>query len=148
MTCFSDASRRTAFHEAGHVVVSWALGMSPKWVAMSHDGTEGRFRPLRDGIILDPAQGVALCMSGLIGAELSGVPRFSDDEGRDDEGKAIDVGRRAHPDDDIAQASLHARGDELAHAERRLTSGGGRIQTMISRKHLFTPEAMSSRTPF
>jgi len=72
--------------------------------------------PLKNGIILDPAQGMALCMSGLIGAELSGVPRFSDDEGRDDEGKAIDIGRRAHPDDDIAQASLHARGDELAHA--------------------------------
>ena len=47
-------------------------------------------------------------MSGLIGAELSGVPRFSGEASRDDEGKAIDIERRAHPDNGY-RASISSR---------------------------------------
>jgi ATP-dependent Zn protease len=69
----TEERRRTAYHEAGHAVVGWALGLavSRMWI---EDNGEGR-ATIQDARHLPLSDQVAVCFGSYAGTDLSGVPQ-------------------------------------------------------------------------
>ena len=103
---------RDAYHEAGHAVVGWALGLSIGRVWLKEDG--GGSAEVETCAHLSPVDQTAICFGGWAGAELSGVAETHDLENLSDEGCALNIGAEVFPDDDEAQAILRQQGIQRA----------------------------------
>jgi hypothetical protein len=102
------ARRRTAFHEAGHAVVGWALGLKVGDLRLEDDYNGKALIQLADH--LPPVDQVAVCMGGRCGADLSGVARIQDHEMIGDEANVIIIAKREFPDDQEAWADFREQG--------------------------------------
>ncbi len=103
--------RRAAFHEAGHVVVAWALGLEVKWARLLPETEDAAGEVNRQaGDHLPPEDQIAVLMGGFWGAEMSGVPQINPAEFQRDEVQTLNVMLRTYPEGDVAQEELRARG--------------------------------------
>ncbi len=106
--------RRTAFHEAGHAVVAWVLGVHVLRVQM-----EGDFKGhvgTGPADHLGPIDQVAIAMAGWYGAEQSGVKQLNEDELLGDQAVALGITGRYFPDDDAAGDTCFHAGCDRAEA--------------------------------
>ncbi|ANY78440.1 hypothetical protein BB934_09535 [Microvirga ossetica] len=103
------ARRRTAFHEAGHAVVGWALGLEVGWVRIIDDSNGKADVAIPDDLSL--VDQIAVAMGGEYGAECSGVEVIHDVETLGDEIRVFNLTQRAFPEDE-------AFGDTLRRAGR------------------------------
>jgi hypothetical protein len=108
-----QARRRTAFHEAGHAVVGWALGLHVGWVRIEDDYNGKADIGICDH--LPPVDQIAVAMGGWYGATLSGVEPLHDDETLGDHAHALNVTNAASPDDEEAGDAVYQEGCERAH---------------------------------
>src|SRR3954468_8202717 len=103
------ARRRTAFHEAGHAIVAWALGLKVGWVRL-FDDHNGEAQVDVDEDLLPFVDQVALAMGGWYGSNMSGVELMHDNETREDQAKVLKITYRAFPDDPDARDVLYIDG--------------------------------------
>jgi Peptidase M50B-like len=111
-----QARRRTAFHEAGHAVVAWALGRSVTGLRLlsEQDGEAA----VEDAGMLPLVKQIAISMGGWYGAERSGVERLHDSDLQGDHAVSLSLTRSTFPyDRDGAFGdALHRAGCDLAEA--------------------------------
>ena len=110
------ARRRAAFHEAGHAVVAWALGLEVGWVRLlpETENSAGKIdRQTADH--LPPEDQIAVLMGSWCSTRMCDVPQIYPAEFDMDEVQTYIVMRRTYPDDDEAQEDLRGRG--IARAE-------------------------------
>lgn len=103
--------RRAAFHEAGHAVVAWALGLEVRWVRLlpeTEDSAGKIDRQTADH--LPPEDQIAVLMGSWWSTEMCDVPQVYPAEFEMDEVQTYIVMRRTFPDDDEAQEDLRERG--------------------------------------
>jgi hypothetical protein len=103
-----NCPRRVAFHEAGHVVVGWALGLEIGGTRIRPDGTGGADIAASDSLPL--VDRVAIYMAGIVAAEMSGVEAVHEKEIWGDMGEVVSIGSREHPGDESAQLALMRAG--------------------------------------
>jgi hypothetical protein len=96
------------FHEAGHVVVGWALGLEIGGTRIRPDGTGGADIAASDSLPL--VDRVAIYMAGIVAAEMSGVEAVHEKEIWGDMGEVVSIGSREHPGDESAQLALMRAG--------------------------------------
>jgi hypothetical protein len=99
---------RAAFHDAGHAVVGYLHGAKVDCIRIDH--AEVRTTLTYDDELMPAIDQVALCRAGVHGGALSGVTGNLD-ENRNDEGTALHITMRAHPDDPAAGDALWREGD-------------------------------------
>jgi ATP-dependent Zn protease len=105
------ARRRAAFHEAGHAIVAWALGLEVGWVRLlpETENSAGKIdRQTADH--LPPEDQIAVLMGSWWSTRMCDVPQLYPAEFEMDEVQTFIVVRRTHPDDDDAQEDLRDRG--------------------------------------
>jgi ATP-dependent Zn protease len=92
-----------AVHEAGHVVVAWALGLKTRKMAVGIGGDDAAGEAqIEDGPHLPLVDQIAICSAGadaqrMLGAPTNGIAAFSDmvriknliDDRAEDEGEAL-----------------------------------------------------------
>jgi hypothetical protein len=108
------ACRRTAFHEAGHAVVGWALGVEVVRVWLE-DASTGR---VGTGPVdhLRAVDQIAIIMAGRAGAALSGIEELHDSELQGDNAQSLQLTKRLFPDDADFGEILHRAGCDRAEA--------------------------------
>jgi hypothetical protein len=106
-----QARRRVAFHEAGHAVIAWALGLEVGWVRLLPDTDNSAGKIDRQTANHLPSEDqIAVLVGGWCGAEISGVPQLYPAEFDTDLAQIFGVMFRSYPDDDAAQDALRERG--------------------------------------
>jgi hypothetical protein len=108
------ARKRTAFHEAGHTVVGWALGLKVGRVCILDDLSGRADVDIPDDLVL--VDRIAIAMGGWYGAELSGVENINDEETLGDETHVLALTMEAFPDDEAFQDALRRGGCDRAAA--------------------------------
>lgn len=110
---------RDAYHEVGHAIVAFALGLEVAWLRLLPNDR------IRAGEVIHqepehllPEEQVALAMAGWSGVQMSGVPQTRKGEFDRDLAQMWNVLFREHPDDDAAQDELEDRG--IAKAQKIL----------------------------
>ena len=101
-----NCPRRVAFHEAGHVVVGWALGLEIGGTRIRPDGTGGADIAASDSLPL--VDRVAIYMAGIVAAEMSGVEAVHEKEIWGDMGEVVSIGSREHPGDEFGPTGADA----------------------------------------
>jgi len=134
------ARRRTAYHEAGHAVVGWALGLHIGWVRIEDDYNGKADIGISDH--LPPADQVAIAMGGWYGAALSGVEPLHDDETLGDHAYALNVTSAACPDDDEASEIVYREGSDRAQA---LVAGHAELVAQIADELLRRGEILEGK---
>ena len=117
------ARRRTAFHEAGHAVVGWALGLEVGWVRIIDDSNGKADVAIPDDLSL--VDKIAVAMGGEYGAERSGVEVLHDVETLGDEAHVLNLTQQAFPEDEAFGDALRRAG--RARAERLVASNVGMV---------------------
>src|SRR3712207_3502612 len=106
------ARRRTAYHEAGHAVVGWALGLKVGWVRIIDDSNGKADVAIPDDLSL--VDQIAVAMGGEYGAECSGVEVLHDVETLGDEAHVLNLTQQAFPDDEAFGDALRRAGRDRA----------------------------------
>jgi hypothetical protein len=111
-----QARRRTAFHEAGHAVVAWALGRSVTGLCLLSDQDGGAI--VEEVGSLPLVKQIAIAMGGWYGAERSGVERLHASDLQGDHAFSLSLTRSTFPYDSDGGFSdaLHRAGCDLAEA--------------------------------
>jgi Peptidase M50B-like len=129
---------RDAFHEAGHAVMAWSLGVEVKGLQLlTPSATERRRGTTGTGSVehLSAREQIAICKAGLVGGDLSGLPMAAD-EAQDDLAKEVDLLSRTYRDDtlryetarneayNLADTTLKRHADLCAKIARALEAQG------------------------
>src|SRR6516165_3928864 len=88
-----EERRSTAIHEAGHVVVAWALGLpvGPMQIGCNGDDTAGRSEIDESARQLSLIDRIALCIAGVQAQLLFGCKSTHQHAGASDFGKIIEM---------------------------------------------------------
>lgn len=103
----------TAYHEAGHVVVAWALGLRVRAATIGVDGDDAKGKSDIEGNKpLQRIDRIALCAAGVEAQHVFGVPTHTR-AGSMDEAEIIKLTK--HLDNEKAQSAARDDGYRRAH---------------------------------
>ena len=123
--------RRTAFHEAGHAVVGWALGLKVEGLRLIDDQNAKAKggADIQTADHLSFVDQIAVAMGGRYGAQRSGVDALHDMETINDHVHALNVTTRAFHGDDAFGEVLYRAGCDRA---RKIVEHHAALVAMIA----------------
>jgi len=110
-SCRTEASlrRQTAYHEAGHTVVAWAVDRPVGGICILENGDGASDIDVTTGRV-EEIDRIAIAWAGMIAGNLCGEPRAAPDPWSTDRVEIYNAEARAHPNDEDAQRRLSAQG--------------------------------------
>ncbi len=118
-----EERRSTAIHEAGHVVIAWALGLpvGTMEIGCNGDDTAGRSQIDDTARQLSTIDRVALCVAGVKAQRLFGCEATHLHAGMSDFGKIIEMlDDLSESEADIIRSEGYARATELLECRQTL----------------------------